>query len=187
MKILELRDFGDAHRGSLPPLILTTDSSVVRDNKPVFLPEISERWRCDFMLAFTICRLGKAIAERFASRYYDKATVAVRFVPLDMAGKGDGSALLTPWATAFDGAMALGRPVNWTGAMNIVISSPCKAEIKCAAPPVDKAISLLSQDMIIKTGDMIIPPGLLASCDVAIGDRVEATVNGAPILKFNVK
>lgn len=56
-----------------------------------------------------------------------------------------------------------------------------------SCPPVTKSIKLLSKDMVIKTGDIIIPPAPLLSCDIKIGDRVEASVNGQEVLKFNIK
>lgn len=45
------------------------------------------------MLAFRVCRLGKGIAVKFASRYYDAVTVAVRPVAGSMlpgAARGYG-------------------------------------------------------------------------------------------------
>ena len=104
MKILELRDFGDKSRAEHPSLILTTDSSVVRDNRPVFLPELSKRWRCDFMVGYLMCRLGKSISEKFAPRYYDMMTLCVRFVPLDIVKpEGSNTENWSSWATGFDG------------------------------------------------------------------------------------
>lgn len=187
MKILELRDFGSQGNPALPTLILTTDSSAVRDNRPVFLPEISKRWRCDFSIAFLISRLGKSIAERFAPRYYDMMTLCTRFVPLDMVAGSDGSEQWTPWATAFDGALAIGGWIDAAPVKTVDITAPRSISFSNVATPIAKAIKTLSKDMIIKTGDIIIPPAPLFSCDIAIGDRVEASVNGLRLLEFNVK
>ncbi|MBD5235644.1 MAG: hypothetical protein HDS61_04395 [Barnesiella sp.] len=187
MKILELRDFGNDGNRALPSLILTTDSSVVRDNRPVFLPEISKRWRCDISAAFLISRLGKSIAERFAPRYYDMMTLCARLVPLDIVMATDGSEQWTPWATAFDGALAIGTWTDAAAIKTVDITSPRTITLSNVATPIAKSIKLLSKDMIIKTGDIIIPPAPIFSCDINIGDRVEAAVNGQPILSFNIK
>lgn len=188
MKILELRDFGNKEGAVLPSLILTTDSSIVRDNRPVFLPEISRRWRCDFSLAYLVSRLGKSIAERFAPRYYDMMTLCARFVPLDIVlPEGYGIENWTPWATAFDGALATGAWLDAATVKSVVISSPQSISFSNVAPPVAKAIKLLSKDMIIKTGDIIIPPSPIFSCGISIGDRIEASVNGQQVLGFNIK
>lgn len=188
MKILELRDFGSKDNAALPQLILTTDSSVVRDNRPVFLPEISRRWRCDFSTAYLISRLGKSIAEKFAPRYYDMMTLCVRFVPLDIVEPaGSTTENWTPWATAFDGALAIGTWIDAATIKTVDIAAPRSISFSNATPPVNKALKMLSRDMIIKTGDIIIPPSPLFSCEVGIGDRVEASVNGTEVLKFNIK
>lgn len=188
MKILELRDFGSKETASRPSLILTTDSSVIRDNRPVFLPEISQRWRCDFSIAYLISRLGKSIAERFASRYYDMMTLCVRFVPLDIVGTGGSSPEnWTPWGTAFDGAVAMGKWIDSGPIKTVDISSPQSITFSNVIPPVTKAIKILSKDMMLKTGDIIIPPTPLFQCDINIGDRIEASVNGGEVMKFNIK
>lgn len=139
------------------------------------------------MVAYLLCRLGKSISCRFASRYYDRMTVAVRFVPVDMTGDGREREQWTPWATAFDGALALGAPVQCAPAADIDITAPLTAAIKGVAPPVDMAVAMLSENMIIKTGDIIIPPAPIFSCPVKIGDRVEASIDGNTVLRFNVK
>lgn len=188
MKILELRDFGSSGNPALPTLILTTDSSAIRDNRPVFLPEISKRWRADFSTAFLISRLGKSIAERFAPRYYDMMTLCVRFVPLDIVtGDNDMQEHWTPWATAFDGALAIGAWTEAAPVKTVDITSPRSITFSNVATPIAKSIKMLSKDMIIKTGDIIIPPAPLFSCDVSIGDRVEASLNGTELLAFNIK
>ncbi len=188
MKILELRDSGSKANGSLPTLILTTDSSIIRDNRPVFLPEISRRWRCDFSVAYLISRLGKSIAEKFAPRYYDMMTLCVRLVPLDIVSpEGSDTECWTPWATAFDGALALGKWIDAATVKTVDIRAPQSITFSNVMPPVTKSIKLLSKDMVIKTGDIIIPPAPLLSCDIKIGDRVEASVNGQEVLKFNIK
>ena len=189
MKILELRDFGDKNKGEMPTLIITTDSSVIRDNRPVFLPEISQRWCCEFSVAYLISRLGKSISEKFASRYYDMMTLCARLIPLDIVECGgvDGHSNWTPWATAFDGAMAMGAWQENGAIKAIDIAAPQSISFANAMPPIDKAIKLLSKNMIIKTGDVVIPPAPLYRCDISIGDHVEARLNGEEVLKFNVK
>lgn len=188
MKILELRDFGDKENAALPSLILTTDSSITRDNRPVFLPEISRRWRCDFSLAYLVSRLGKSIAERFAPRYYDMMTLCARLVPLDIVSpEGCAGEEWTPWATAFDGALAMGTWIDTASVKSVGITSPQSITFSNVISPVAKAIRILSKDMIIKTGDIIIPPTPLFSCGISIGDRIEASVNGQDVLRFNIK
>lgn len=188
MKILELRDSGDKENAVLPSLILTTDSSIIRDNRPVFLPEISRRWRCDFSLAYLVCRLGKSIAERFAPRYYDMMTLCARFVPLDIVSpEGSAGENWTPWATAFDGALATGTWIEAAPVKSVDISSPQSITFSNVMPPIGKSIKLLSKDMIIKTGDIIIPPSPIFSCGINIGDRIKASVNGHEVFGFNIK
>lgn len=184
MKILELRHAGSSG-GALPTLILTTDSSTVRDGRPVFLPDISKLWRCDFAIAYQMCRLGKSIGEKFAARYYDMMTLTARMVPLDMVGEDDCQ--WSPWATAFDGALALGRWIEVAPVTSVGIVRPQSVSLGAVRTGINRAVKMLSSEMIIKTGDIIIPSTPLHSMEIKIGDSVEASVNGECLLKFNVK
>jgi len=188
MKILELRDFGNADGTSPPTFILTTDSSMTRGNRPVFLPGISQRWRCDFSVAYLVSRLGKSIAERFAPRYYDMMTLCVRFVPLDIVVPEEGAAeRWTPWATAFDGALAMGSWIGAAPVSEIRIASPHAMTSGDVTSDIDRSIRILSYGMMIKTGDIIIPPSPVFQCGVETDDRVEACINGQEVLKFSIK
>ena len=48
------------------------DSSIQKSGKPFFMPFTNERYECRIAAAVRIGRLGKNIASRFASRYYNE-------------------------------------------------------------------------------------------------------------------
>lgn len=189
MKLLDLSE-NISDDPTLPSLILTPDSAIQRDGRPVFLPEISSHWTCHVSIAYRISRLGKTIGRKFASRYYDAMTLAARMVPLDLCRelekKGDR---LSPFATAFDGAVALGTWIPVEPSCKITVTSPTTAD--SAFPPdngaIDSAIELLSRSFIFKTGDIVIPSPPLLSFPAEIDSRVKITAGSSPILKFKIK
>ncbi len=182
------------------PLLLATDSSISLGGRPVFLPEISQRWIMQISPAFRISRLGKSISERFASRYYDAFTLAARLLPLDLMDSLERSGMRhSPFATAFDGAVSLGTwiPTNYlrdgadrmptTLAVNIG-SSDTEIELpEHLTEAADKAIALLSRSFILKNGDVIVTGGPLTESDVVIDTHVEVSSGQHKILSFNIK
>ena len=52
-----------------PVLFMKPDSALLKSNKPFFIPDFSERVEYETEIIIRICRLGKNISERFASRY----------------------------------------------------------------------------------------------------------------------
>ena len=58
------------------PVVFTkSDSALLKNHKPFFLPDWTERVDYEAQLVVRISRLGKGIPERFAHRYYDAVTV----------------------------------------------------------------------------------------------------------------
>ena len=54
------------------------DSALVLQGRPLFMPEEGEGWQAQICLAVKISRLGKNISEKFAPRYYDGISFAMR-------------------------------------------------------------------------------------------------------------
>lgn len=188
MKLLDL-SYGCPDRQDFPSLILSTDSSLNLNGRPVFLPETSERWCCRVSTAYRLNRLGKTIGERFASRYYDSMTFAARLVPIDLAEKmeRDGQPL-SPFVTAFDGAVTIGQWID-PGSSGIVQVSSSTGDVTVTMPPptIDRAIAMLSRHFILKTGDIIIPGQPIAEFPVTVDSHVRIFLGDNAILTFKIK
>ena len=66
------------------PVIFTkADSALLKDHKPFFIPDWSNRVDYETEIVVRICRLGKSIPEKFAHRYYDAVTVGIDFTARD--------------------------------------------------------------------------------------------------------
>lgn len=175
---------------SLPAVTLVADSALVMPGRPVFLPDFAERWRADIYLAARISRLGKGFAPKFASRYYDAVTLAMRLVPEDadvlLASRGMSAGL----DGLFDGAVTLGRfqPSELVvSGMTVSVDGNQTVRLEDAARRLDEAVSEVSRMSTLKTGDLIMTCGFTVSDAVKIGDVVTATLCGAPCLKVKIK
>lgn len=194
MKLLELQSIDNPLNG---PLLLATDSSINVGSRPVFLPEISDRWLMEISPAFRICRLGKTISERFAPRYYDAFTLAARLLPLDLMDElAENGMRYSPLTTAFDGAISLGTwlpldSLKSEGELTLYLSSPARnMEIKLdeqITKAADKAIAFLSRSFILKNGDVIVPGGPITEFKVEIDNRIEVSSDREKLLAFNIK
>lgn len=174
----------------MPTLMLATDSSIAVNGKPVFLPEISERWQACVMVAYRISRLGKSIPERFATRYYDAIAAAVRLLPLDLIDRlSPQSEANSPLATAFDGALALGRwiPLEDVSTPKIQIATPTDRSAGFNAETINREIEYLSRSFILKNGDVVALHTPLPDFPIAINDRIQVSISGIQSLAFNIK
>lgn len=189
MKLLEIRHFDPNTTSQLPTVVMGTDSSIAIGHKPVFLPEISEQWALEISPAYRICRLGKTISQRFASRYYDVMTLAARVIPTDLTQRlcDEGQSPLSPLATAFDSAISVGEWIEPKAEFSLELISPTQHEPIAVKSAIDSAIAYISKTFIVKNGDIIMAGGPIIRIPVKIGDRVIASVDGREILSFNIK
>lgn len=85
------------------------DTAVLPTQMPFFVPDFT-RYPVAVPCVFVhIIKLGKAIGEKFARRYYDSQALRPAFHFLDAEGLKDARSNTLPWseATAFDGTVAL--------------------------------------------------------------------------------
>ena len=100
-----------------PVVFMKPDSSILKKNKPFFLPDFSSEIHYEVEVVVKIAKLGKGISPKFAPRYYDEITVGIDITARDMQTRLSKSML--PWeiSKGFDGAAPLGRfiPVSSAG------------------------------------------------------------------------
>ena len=72
---------------SEPTIFMKSDSSLLKDGKPFFIPDFSSEIHYETEIVVKIDRLGKNIAERFAHRYYNEVTVGIDFTARDLQNK----------------------------------------------------------------------------------------------------
>lgn len=161
------------------------DSAILKDNKPLFLPRFSSVWSIEVAVAFRVCRLGKNIGQKFASRYYDAFTVALRLVPEDLKKVAGTSAV----ATSFDNALIIGEwiPVEKLPQTITVSTGNWSVDLDAQSILIDEAVKNLSRYFTFKIGDMVIPASVGHSFPVAIDSNVSISVCSCEIMNFKIK
>ena len=184
------------------PVIYTkADSALLKDGKPFFVPDDMGRIDYEGELVVRICRLGKAIPERFAHRYYDAVTVGLDFTARDMQAKARKEGL--PWTICkgFDGSAIIG---DWVPLQSL--SEGERTDIqslhfrldKNGAPvqqgftgdmifSVDALISYLSRYFTLKTGDLLFTGTPVGVGPIAVGDLLEGFIENRKVLECRCK
>lgn len=171
-------------------LDLIADSALVMPDKPIFLPDFTDKWSMVVYVAYRISRLGKGIAPKFASRYYDAVTVAVRLLPahlLDMLYRGYSP---TGVGGVFDNCLALGKwlplPADPSTPL-AVIAQDIDYQLTPSMIDVDNAVSLLSQISTLKTGDIVMPCHLPMAIAPSAGMELNFSLQGSPVLPLRIR
>lgn len=179
-----------------PTIFLKPDSALLKDGKPFFLPDFSSRIEYEAELVVRISRLGKNIATRFASRYYDAVTVGIDFTARDIQQKmrSEGG----PWdiSKGFDSSAVIGEfiPIAESGlpgatefALSINGNEVQRGITSDMIFGIDEIISYVSRFYTIKTGDLIYTGTPQGVAPVKIGDHLEGYIGTRKLLDFYVR
>ena len=179
-----------------PVVFLKPDSSILKKNKPFFLPDFSYAIHYEVEVVIKISKLGKGILPKFASRYYNELTAGIDITARDIQTRLSKDGL--PWelSKCFDGAAPLGKfiPVS---SVNDVGNIDFKLEINDATVQqgntsdmifnINEIVSYVSRFFTLKTGDLIFtgtPPGV---GPLRRNDHLVAFINDMPLLDFMIK
>lgn len=179
------------------PVIFTkADSSLLKDRKPFFIPDELGTIEYEAEIVVRVCRLGKSISERFASRYYDAVTVGIDFTARDLLRILSQQGLPWDMSKSFDGAAALGEWVSKDKFLDIQrlrfhldVNGETKQE-GCTSDmiyKVDEIISYISRFFTLKTGDLIYTGCPTSGFPVHINDRLEGYIEERKVLDLHCK
>jgi fumarylpyruvate hydrolase len=179
-----------------PVVFLKPDSSILKNNKPFFLPDFSDNIQYEVEIVVRINKLGKGIAARFAHRYYDALTLGIDITARDIQGKNAKAGL--PWelSKCFDGAAPIGefvpvseipdvRDIDFRLEINGRTVQQGNSSDMIAG--IDKIIEYVSRYFTLKTGDLIFtgtPPGV---GPLKRNDNLVAFLGNTPLLDFMIK
>lgn len=179
-----------------PVVFLKPDSSILKDNKPFFIPRFSSNVHYEAEVVLKICKVGRSISERFAYRYYDELTLGVDMTARDLQSEQSASGM--PWeiSKGFDGSAPLGRFIrkDELGDINNISFTLLKNGERVQEGNTsdlifsfDAIISYVSVFFTLKTGDLIFtgtPPGV---GQVHHNDRLTGILAGQQVFDFNIK
>jgi 2-keto-4-pentenoate hydratase/2-oxohepta-3-ene-1,7-dioic acid hydratase in catechol pathway len=163
VKVIEIVGNYDKRESKCPMVKLKSDSAILKDGKPFFIPDFAGRFTARPSIVVRIHRLGKNISRKFASRYYDAVTMGLAVQAEDMKDKiagGSGCAL----ADAFDGAAIIGDfvPVDEIGnisGLKLTMKVAGNEDIVTCADEmvmsIDEQIEYVSKYFTLKIGDIL--------------------------------
>ncbi len=162
------------------------DSAIIKDGKPFFIPDDAKRWKYSCGVAVRICRLGKNISEKFASRYIDAYAPCITTFPADSKGFNalnrchEGAVIIGEWGMS---------EAQGCAGFKFSTSSGENATVTIDTDIVTEMVALAGQKGVMKIGDIIVMNEDYLAENLAIDTRITAidTVNGETRLSFSVK
>lgn len=179
-----------------PVVFLKPDSSLLKNNKPFFLPDFSENIHYEVEVVVKIVKLGKSISSKFAPRYYDEVTVGIDVTARDIQSRQ--SAAGYPWelSKCFDGAAPVGtfipvktfrdiRDIDFRLEINDNIVQQSNTSDMIFG--INEIIEYVSRYFTLKTGDLIFTGTPSGVGQLKRNDNLVAYLGDKPLLNFRIK
>ncbi|HUX59305.1 MAG TPA: fumarylacetoacetate hydrolase family protein [Bacteroidales bacterium] len=180
----------------VPVVFLKPDSSILKNNKPFFLPGFSDNIHYEVEVVLKISKLGKGISAKFAPRYFDEVTLGIDITARDLQSRQAKAGL--PWeiSKCFDGAAPLGKfiPVSTVKDMrNLDFRLEINDKVVQKSNTSDiifgfnEIIEYVSKFMTLKTGDLIFTGTPSGVGQLKRNDNLVAYLGDKPLLDFMIK
>ena len=189
---------GGTPRPAEPVWFLKPDTALLRNNDPFYIPAFSQQVDYECELVVRINRVGRAISERFAHRYYDEVGLGIDFTARDLQRQAIAEGL--PWerCKAFDHSAALSpvfiplpelggdiRRLHFTLEVNGQVRQ--RGDTSEMLFDVDRLIVAVSQQMTLRMGDLLYTGTPAGVGPVRAGDNLRATLEGRELLNFDIR
>ena len=179
-----------------PVFFMKPDSALVISNRPFFYPDFSRDVHHELEVVIRINRLGRSIEERYADRYFNEIALGVDFTARDLQAEQKKRGL--PWeiAKGFDYSAPVSKfyPVEKFGdihrlSFHLDLNGLTVQEGNTSLMifSFEKIIAYVSRFVTLKTGDLIFTGTPAGVGPVAVGDRLEAWLEGEKLMDFPVK
>ena len=176
-----MKIIGFVYTSGEPEMVLKGDSCLLNGRKPFFLPEWSQEIGVTPCCILRVSRLGKEIAPKFASRYYDAIAPGADFVAMDILRRAQTAG--KPWTKAldFDYSLAIGEWIT-----NDEMSAAKLLNEGLIVSP-EEAIAEASKVMTIRQGDLIYIQAKQAPRPVQKEEIIRTEINGEEKLYCKIK
>mgnify|MGYP003288939917 FL=1 len=180
-----------------PVIFMKPDSSMLRNRRPFFLPDFSERIEYETELVVRISRLGKSIEAKFADRYWDAVTLGIDFTARDLQNQYRSKGL--PWelCKGFDSSAVVGDWIEKEALEKELQDLNFRLDINGKTVQqgytgdmifsVARIIEYVSSFCTLKTGDLIFTGTPVGVGPVHIGEHLQGYLEDKNVLDFHIR
>jgi 2-keto-4-pentenoate hydratase/2-oxohepta-3-ene-1,7-dioic acid hydratase in catechol pathway len=179
-----------------PVIFMKPKSALLQPHTPFYYPEFSNELHYETELVLRICKNGKYIPERQASKYYNAITVGLDFTARDIQAELKKKGL--PWekAKAWDNSAVVGTwrdvtPDTFRKPINFSMKNNGEEKQKGVSTDMlfsfDEIISHISNYFSINIGDLIFTGTPAGVGECVVGDRLEGFLEKEKLFDVEIK
>lgn len=180
------------------PVIFTKpDTALLRNNAPFYYPDFTTDVHYEAELVLRVCKEGKNIQEKFASKYFDSIGIGIDFTARDLQQKAKEKGL--PWdiAKGFNGSAPVSdkfislnqfeelKDINFS----LMIDGETRQQGNTSFMlfSFEYVIAYLSKFFTLRTGDLIFTGTPKGVGPVKVGNVLSAYIENEKLLEVEIK
>lgn len=179
-----------------PVIFMKPKSALLQAHTPFYYPEFTNELHYECELVLRICKNGKYIQDKFASKYYDAISVGIDFTARDIQNELKEKGL--PWekAKAWDNSAAVGKWVPIADVKNRdeinfkLLKNKETVQIGVSKEMLfdfDYIVSYISNYFSVNIGDLIFTGTPAGVGELVVGDELEGFLEEESLLTLEVK
>lgn len=188
MKILcaEYNQAGDV------AIVPVGDDVLLRNNGDFYIPDFTQEVSCVPQFVVKICKLGKAVGERFASRYYDEIGIGIRFYADSLERTLEAKGLPQIVASSFDSSAVISgmrkienRSLRYEMFVNEI--PVFQGSIPELPVGIDRLIAMAGEMHTLKIGDYLYCGNPFRYRGIKVGDEIRVALEGENVMQFAIR
>ncbi|ULQ56789.1 fumarylacetoacetate hydrolase family protein [Flavihumibacter rivuli] len=179
-----------------PVVFMKPKSALLQSHTPFYYPEFTNELHYECELVLRICKNGKYIQERYASKYYDAVSVGIDFTARDIQNELKEKGL--PWekAKAWDNSAVIGKWIPFTDIKNkkdINFSLYKNKELvqkgnsSLMMYDFDSIVAHISNYFSVNIGDLVFTGTPAGVGECVVGDELEGFLEDQPMFNLEIK
>ena len=179
-----------------PVIFMKPKSALIQGNTPFYYPDFSNELHYEAEIVLRVCKNGRYIEEKNASKYYDAYTLGIDFTARDIQNELKKKGL--PWekAKAWDNSAYVADWINLTKAtqnepISFFLSQNKKivqvGHTKNMIFSFNKVISNISQYFSLNIGDIIFTGTPAGVGDCLPGDLLEGFIEKERVFELEIR
>lgn len=179
-----------------PVIFMKPKSALLQTHTPFYYPEFTNELHYECELVLRICKNGKYIQDRYASKYYDAVTVGIDFTARDIQNELKEKGL--PWekAKAWDNSAVIGKWVNLSDLKNKkdihfkLLKNKELVQEGHSSNMIfnfDSIVANISNYFSVNIGDLIFTGTPAGVGECVVGDELEGFLEDAEMFNIEIK
>lgn len=175
------------------PYMILPDTSLLRDNRPFFMPHLSTHISPELMFVVRISKIGKQIEPQFAERYYTQIGIGLVFVAQEVRAEAKAQGLPWDYSLSFDQSTVISSlwDLNPKQTLTYELQANGETVAKTSLRPdfqkvLHQLIASWSKSMNYKMGDLFLIPLQRTNYELVLGDTLKTLVNNQIFSQFSV-